>query len=86
MICYENESYILFKQEKIQQILLNILYIFAKINKDIGYRQGMSDLCAIFLYVIYKQKFLDPSFIEGSKTFLFYLLYSNNQSFFFLQN
>ena len=69
----------LFKQEKIQQILINILYIFAKINKDIGYRQGMSDLCAIFLYVIYKQKFLDPSFIEDSKTFLFYLLYSNNE-------
>ena len=69
----------LFKQEKIQQILINILYIFAKINKGIGYRQGMSDLCAIFLYVIYKQKFLDPSFIEDSKTFLFYLLYSNNE-------
>ena len=69
----------LFKQEKIQQILINILYIFAKMNKGIGYRQGMSDLCAIFLYVIYKQKFLDPSFIEDSKTFLFYLLYSNNE-------
>ena len=69
----------LFKQEKIQQILINILYIFAKKNKDIGYRQGMSDLCAIFLYVIYKQKFLDPSFIEDKNTFLFYLLYSNNE-------
>jgi TBC1 domain family protein 5 len=69
----------LFKQEKIQQILINILYIFAKKNKGIGYRQGMSDLCAIFLYVIYKQKFLDPSFIEDKNTFLFYLLYSNNE-------
>ena len=69
----------LFKQEKIQQILINILYIFAKKNKGIGYRQGMSDLCAIFLYVIYKQRFLDPSFIEDKNTFLFYLLYSNNE-------
>ena len=69
----------LFKQEKIQQILINILYIFAKKNRGIGYRQGMSDLCAIFLYVIYKQKFLDPSFIEDKNTFLFYLLYSNNE-------
>ena len=69
----------LFKQEKIQEILINILYIFAKKNKGIGYRQGMSDLCAIFLYVIYKQKYLDTSFIEDKKTFLFYLLYSNNE-------
>ena len=69
----------LFKQEKIQQTLINILFIFAKKNKGIGYRQGMSDLCAIFLYVIYKQKFLDPSFIEDRKTFLFYLFYSNNE-------
>ena len=69
----------LFKQEKIQKALVNILFIFAKRNKEIGYRQGMSDLCAIFLYIIYKERFLDPSFIEDNTTFIYYLLYSNNE-------
>ena len=69
----------LFKQEIIQKTLINILFIFAKKNKGIGYRQGMSDLCAIFLYVLYKEKILDTSYIEDNKTFIFYLLYSNNE-------
>ena len=69
----------LFKQEKIQKALVNILFIFAKRNKEIGYRQGMSDLCAIFLYIIYKERFLDSSFIEDKTTFIYFLLYSNNE-------
>jgi len=69
----------LFKQEKIQKLLINILFIFAKNNKEIGYRQGMSDLCAIFLYVVYKERILDSSFIEDNTTFIFYLLHSNNE-------
>jgi hypothetical protein len=43
----------------------------------------MSDLCAIFLYSIYKQGKLDASFIEDNTSLLFYLLYSNNE---FLEN
>ena len=69
----------LFKQEIIQKTLINILFIYAKKNKEIGYRQGMSDLCAIFLYILYKEKTLDASYIEDNKTFIFYLLYSNNE-------
>ena len=69
----------LFKEEKIQKILTNILFIFAKKNKNIGYRQGMSDLCAIFLYVMHKEKILDADFIKDNKAFNFYLLYSNNE-------
>ena len=69
----------LFQQENIQKALVNILFIFAKNNKEIGYRQGMSDLCAIFLYVIYKQKKLDPGFIDDNISLFFYLLYSNNE-------
>jgi len=69
----------LFKQEKIQKALINILFVFAKNNKEIGYRQGMSDLCAIFLYVIYKDKFLEASFIDDNTSFIYYLLYSNNE-------
>ena len=68
-----------FQKEEIQKALINILFIFAKNNKDIGYRQGMSDLCAIFLYVIYKPKKLDPVFIEDNISLLFYLFYSNNE-------
>jgi TBC1 domain family protein 5 len=73
----------LFQQENIQKALVTILFIFAKKNKEIGYRQGMSDLCAIFLYSIYKQGKLDASFIEDNTSLLFYLLYSNNE---FLEN
>lgn len=69
----------LFKQEKIQKTLINVLFVFAKTNKDIGYRQGMSDLCAIFLYALYKERILDSSFIKDNISFLFYLLYSNNE-------
>ena len=39
----------------------------------------MSDLCAIFLYVIYRKKKLDPGFIDDNISLLFYLLYSNNE-------
>jgi len=73
----------LFKEEKIQEILINVLFIYAKKNKEIGYSQGMSDLCAIFLYVLYKDKFLDASFIHDNSTFDFFLLNSNNE---FLEN
>ena len=73
----------LFHLDKIQKILVTILYVFAKENKNIGYRQGMSELCAVFLYVLYKEQVLKPAFIENDETFIFYLFHSNNQ---FLEN
>lgn len=69
----------LFHLDKIQKILISTLFIFAKKNKDISYRQGMSELCAVFLYVLYKEQVLKPAFITDNDTFLYYLFHSNNQ-------
>ena len=68
----------LFHLDKIQKILIINLFIFAKKNKDIGYRQGMSDLCAVFLYVLYKEQVLKPAFIVDKETFTYFLFHSNN--------
>ena len=69
----------LFRLDKIQRMLITILYIFSKQNKEIGYRQGMSELCAVFIYVLYKEQVLKNAFIKDKETFLFYLFHSNNE-------
>ena len=73
----------LFHLDKIKKILVTALFIFAKKYKDISYRQGMSELCAVFLYVLYKEQVIKPAFIENNEKFLFFLFHSNNE---FLEN
>ena len=41
-----------FREPSTQAILLDILFIFCKLNADIGYRQGMHELLAPVLWVI----------------------------------
>lgn len=41
-----------FRQPATQNMLLDILYTWAKLNPDIGYRQGMHELAAPVLWVI----------------------------------
>lgn len=41
-----------FRQPGTQQILLDILFVFCKINQDVGYRQGMHELLAPILWVV----------------------------------
>jgi TBC1 domain family member 5 len=41
-----------FRQAKTQQMLLDILFIFCKMNQDVGYRQGMHELLAPILWVV----------------------------------
>ena len=43
-----------FRQESTQLILTNILFIYCKINQDIGYRQGMHEILAPILWVVEK--------------------------------
>jgi TBC1 domain family protein 5 len=43
-----------FRSPETQMILLNILFIFCKINQDVGYRQGMHELLAPILWVVEK--------------------------------
>lgn len=41
-----------FRKPETQRILLDILFIFCKINQDVGYRQGMHEVLAPILWVI----------------------------------
>ena len=48
-----NQEIDLFLQNKIRNILANVLYIWAKENPDVSYRQGMNELLAILFLVFY---------------------------------
>ena len=41
-----------FREPSTQNMLLNILFIFCKLNADVGYRQGMHEVLAPILWVI----------------------------------
>lgn len=41
-----------FRQPDTQRMMLDILFIFCKINQDVGYRQGMHELLAPILWVV----------------------------------
>ena len=73
----------LFKRENIKQIMAYVLFIYSKKFPLLGYKQGMNDICAIFLYVLYKQCKLNTNFTENEYCFLFYVFHSNNE---FLEN
>src|SRR5271156_1837928 len=42
-----------FREPAIQRKLLDILFIYSKLNPDTGYRQGMHELLAPLLWVVY---------------------------------
>jgi len=44
-----------FRQPLTQNILLDILFIFAKLNPDVGYRQGMHEVLAPVLWVVERE-------------------------------
>lgn len=48
-----------FRQPDTQRIMLDVLFVFCKINQDVGYRQGMHELLAPILWVV-EQDALDP--------------------------
>jgi TBC1 domain family protein 5 len=48
--CMPDEPY--FRKPETQRLMLDILFIFCKINQDIGYRQGMHELLAPILWVV----------------------------------
>ena len=41
-----------FRQTHTQRMMLDILFVFCKINQDVGYRQGMHELLAPILWVV----------------------------------
>jgi TBC1 domain family member 5 len=47
------QDYHFFREPAIQKKLLDILFIYSKLNPDMGYRQGMHELLAPLLWVVY---------------------------------
>ncbi|ETN45617.1 uncharacterized protein HMPREF1541_09449 [Cyphellophora europaea CBS 101466] len=43
-----------FREPETQRMLLDILFIYSKLNPDIGYRQGMHELLAPLLWVVHQ--------------------------------
>jgi TBC1 domain family protein 5 len=53
--CMPDEPY--FRQRAIQLLLLDILFIWCKLNPDVGYRQGMHEIVAPVLWVLEQDSF-----------------------------
>jgi hypothetical protein len=78
---YQDES--LFQKDIIKQTITFVLFIYSKKFPLLGYKQGMNDICGIFLYILYKQYKLGTSFTKDEYTFLYFIFHSNNS---FLEN
>ena len=78
---YQDES--LFQKDIIKQAITFVLFIYSKKFPLLGYKQGMNDICGIFLYILYKQYKLGTSFTKDEYTFLYFIFHSNNL---FLEN
>jgi hypothetical protein len=75
-----------FRNDNVQNILCNILFIYCKLNQDISYRQGMHEILAPILMVVDNDKIdssntviqddlikniLDSKYVEHDSFFLF---------------
>ena len=73
----------LFQKVKYKKLMTYVLFVYSKQFPQYGYKQGMSDICAVFLYVLYKRYRLTSKFLKDDLTFLYYIIHSNNE---FLEN
>lgn len=55
-----------FREPGTQTLLLDILFIFCKLNQDVGYRQGMHELLAPVLWVISRDALEKPKSDESN--------------------
>jgi len=53
-----------FQDDKVHNMMLNILFIVAKRNPNTGYRQGMNELLAPIIYLLHKESV--PASVENS--------------------
>ncbi|KAJ8065578.1 hypothetical protein OCU04_006257 [Sclerotinia nivalis] len=60
--CMPEEPY--FRQADTQRFMLDVLFVFCKINQDVGYRQGMHEILAPILWVVERDS-IDPGDING---------------------
>lgn len=50
--CMPEEPF--FRRPDIQRMMLDILFVFCKLNQDVGYRQGMHELLAPIIWIVEK--------------------------------
>ena len=73
----------LFQKENIKKMMAYVLFIYSKKFPILGYKQGMNDIIAIFVYILYKHYKLTTKFTKDEDSFLYYIFHSNND---FLEN
>ena len=56
-----------FREPSTQSILLDVLFIFCKLNADTGYRQGMHEILAPILWVVSRDG-IESGSLDGDKT------------------
>ncbi|KAF2837738.1 ATP-dependent metallopeptidase Hfl [Patellaria atrata CBS 101060] len=56
-----------FRQPSTQNMLLDILFVFCKLNPDVGYRQGMHEVLAPILWVIERDA-IDSTKVSNQRT------------------
>lgn len=56
-----------FRQADTQRFMLDVLFIFCKINQDVGYRQGMHEILAPILWAV-EHDSINLGDIHGNKT------------------
>ncbi len=93
--CMPEEPY--FRSPETQRISLDILFIFCKINQDVGYRQGMHEVLAPILWVVEQdaienshsrdpnsilEQTLDAAYIEHDAFTLLSLIMRSAKSFY----
>lgn len=94
--CMPDNTY--FRQQQTNAMMLDVLFIFCKLNPDISYRQGMHEILAPILWVIQCDaiqngshtasndfmisQLCDPRFIEHDSFTLFSLVMQNAKQFY----
>ena len=63
--CLQENAF--FREPVVKAKLLDILFIYARLNPDLGYRQGMHELLAPILWVVHRDAIDSKTLIEGSE-------------------
>lgn len=85
-----------FRDPTVQKLMTDILFVYAKLNPDFGYRQGMHELLAPILWVVSQDALSDPptdknnllyrlcdqNFVEHDAFTLFNIVMQNAKSFY----
>lgn len=87
-----------FRQPATQKMLLDVLFIYCKLNADVGYRQGMHEILAPVLWVVESDaidlkkaegqedkilfRVLDSRYVEHDTFTIFGLIMQNAKSFY----